>query len=54
MEVALFDLSPLDLVVIALSAFIAGTCSGMTGFGGGLLLPPILAPIIGCSMWCRS
>lgn len=47
MEIALGDLSALDLLVIALSAFVAGTCSGMTGFGGGLLLPPILAPIIG-------
>jgi uncharacterized membrane protein YfcA len=47
MEIALGDLSALDFAVIALSAFVAGTCSGMTGFGGGLLLPPILAPIIG-------
>ena len=44
---ALADLSVLDLAVIAISAFVAGTCSGMTGFGGGLLLPPILAPILG-------
>lgn len=47
MDVALGDLSAFDLLVIAVSAFAAGTCSGMTGFGGGLLLPPILAPIIG-------
>jgi uncharacterized protein len=37
----------LDLGIIALSAFVAGICSGMTGFGGGLLLPPILAPLLG-------
>src|SRR5687768_3648544 len=47
MDIALADLSVLDLAVIATSAFVAGTCSGMTGFGGGLLLPPILATIIG-------
>jgi hypothetical protein len=47
MDIALGDLSALDLLVIAVSALVAGTCSGMTGFGGGLLLPPILAPIIG-------
>ncbi len=47
MEFALSNVSLVDLVVIGAAAFIAGTCSGMTGFGGGLLLPPILAPIIG-------
>ena len=47
MDMALGDLSALDILVIAISAFVAGTCSGMTGFGGGLLLPPVLAPIIG-------
>jgi uncharacterized protein len=47
MDIALGDLSALNFLVIAISAFVAGTCSGMTGFGGGLLLPPILAPIIG-------
>jgi uncharacterized membrane protein YfcA len=47
MDFALGDLSAFHLLVIAASAFAAGTCSGMTGFGGGLLLPPILAPIIG-------
>jgi uncharacterized protein len=46
MVFALSSLSLVDLVIGA-TAFIAGTCSGMTGFGGGLLLPPILAPIIG-------
>jgi uncharacterized membrane protein YfcA len=47
MDIALADLSVLDLAVIAISAFVAGTCSGMTGFGGGLLLPPVLASILG-------
>src|ERR1044071_8563967 len=45
MEFVLGDVSILDLAVVGLAAFVAGTCSGMTGFGGGLLLPPILAPI---------
>jgi uncharacterized protein len=47
MDFALGDVSTLDFVVVGLAAFVAGTCSGMTGFGGGLLLPPILAPILG-------
>lgn len=47
MEFALGDVSTIDLLVVGLAAFVAGTCSGMTGFGGGLLLPPILAPILG-------
>src|SRR5919108_5758005 len=47
MEFALGNASLVDLLVIGAASFIAGTCSGMTGFGGGLLLPPVLAPIIG-------
>jgi uncharacterized membrane protein YfcA len=47
MQFALGDVAAIDFVLIALAAFVAGTCSGMTGFGGGLLLPPVLAPIIG-------
>src|SRR5882724_11420927 len=47
MEFALGDVSILDFVIVGVAAFAAGTCSGMTGFGGGLLLPPILAPILG-------
>jgi len=47
MEFALADMSILDVVIVGVAAFVAGTCSGMTGFGGGLLLPPILAPILG-------
>lgn len=47
MELALGDISLLGFVIVGIAAFVAGTCSGMTGFGGGLLLPPILAPILG-------
>lgn len=47
MDFGLSDVSTLELLLIGVAAFAAGTCSGMTGFGGGLLLPPILAPIIG-------
>lgn len=47
MESILWQLPVIDLLVIAVSAFAAGICSGMTGFGGGLLLPPILAPLLG-------
>jgi uncharacterized membrane protein YfcA len=47
MAFTLGDASIWDFVVIGAAAFVAGTCSGMTGFGGGLLLPPILAPILG-------
>ncbi|HEU4827522.1 MAG TPA: sulfite exporter TauE/SafE family protein, partial [Dongiaceae bacterium] len=47
MAFALGDASIWDFLVIGVAAFAAGTCSGMTGFGGGLLLPPILAPILG-------
>lgn len=47
MPFTVLDVAPLELAIIGLAAFIAGTCSGMTGFGGGLLLPPVLAPIIG-------
>src|SRR5690349_6068131 len=47
MQFALADVAAFDFLVIALAAFVAGTCSGMTGLGGGLLLPPVLAPIIG-------
>lgn len=47
MEFALGNVSLVDLAMIGVATIIAGTCSGMTGFGGGLLLPPVLAPIIG-------
>lgn len=36
-----------ELIAILLAALVAGTLGGMTGFGGGLILPPVLAPIIG-------
>ncbi len=47
MESILWQLPIADLAIIAVAAFIAGISSGMTGFGGGLLLPPILAPLLG-------
>ena len=47
MEFALGSISILDFVIVGVAAFVAGTSGGMTGFGGGLLLPPILAPILG-------
>lgn len=47
MELASHTVSGLDLLIAAVAAFIAGTCSGMSGIGGGLLLPPVLAPILG-------
>src|SRR5689334_14375783 len=47
MDSILWQLPIVDLAIIAVSAFIAGVSSGMTGFGGGLLLPPILAPLLG-------
>jgi len=47
MDFAIAHVSGLDFLIAGVAAFIAGTCSGMTGFGGGLLLPPILAPILG-------
>lgn len=47
MDFAIAHVSGLDLLIAAVAAFIAGTCGGMTGFGGGLLLPPVLAPILG-------
>jgi uncharacterized membrane protein YfcA len=43
----IWDLPFYDLVIIAVSAFVAGISSGMSGFGGGLLLPPVLAPLLG-------
>ena len=47
MESILWQLPIADLAIIAVAAFVAGVSSGMTGFGGGLLLPPILAPLLG-------
>lgn len=41
------DASQVEVLVVALASLLAGSLSGMTGFGGGLLLPPVLAPIIG-------
>ena len=36
-----------EMMAVAVATLLAGALSGMTGFGGGLLLPPVLAPIIG-------
>jgi uncharacterized membrane protein YfcA len=47
MDSILWQLPITDFLIIAVSAFAAGICSGMTGFGGGLLLPPVLAPLLG-------
>lgn len=47
MDLVAAHVSAWDLLLVGLAAFVAGTCSGMTGFGGGLLLPPILAPLLG-------
>ncbi|MBI2255526.1 MAG: sulfite exporter TauE/SafE family protein [Proteobacteria bacterium] len=47
MSSIIWQLPILELAIVAVSAFAAGICSGMTGFGGGLLLPPILAPLLG-------
>lgn len=33
--------------LVALMAFVAGVLGGVTGYGPGLLLPPILLPIVG-------
>lgn len=43
----IWELPFVDLAIIAVSAFVAGISSGMSGFGGGLLLPPVLAPLLG-------
>lgn len=36
-----------ELLAILAAALAAGILGGMTGFGGGLILPPVLVPIIG-------
>ncbi|MCK0206645.1 sulfite exporter TauE/SafE family protein [Starkeya koreensis] len=39
--------TPAQYALVALMAFLAGTLGGVTGYGPGLLLPPILLPIVG-------
>lgn len=36
-----------QLVLVAVSAFLASVVGGITGYGTGLLLPPVLVPLIG-------
>jgi uncharacterized membrane protein YfcA len=47
MAFALADISLLQAVVVAGSAFGAAVVGGMAGYGTGLLLPLVLVPIIG-------
>ncbi len=41
------DVSLLQYALVALTAFAAATIGGITGYGGGLLLPLVLVPIVG-------
>ncbi|QIG48716.1 sulfite exporter TauE/SafE family protein [Nordella sp. HKS 07] len=41
------DVSLPQYALVALAAFIAAIIGGVTGYGTGLLLPPVLVPIIG-------
>jgi uncharacterized membrane protein YfcA len=41
------DVSFLQYGLVALTAFAAATIGGITGYGGGLLLPLVLVPIVG-------
>lgn len=41
------DVTLLDYGLVALVAFIAAIIGGVTGYGTGLLLPPVLVPLIG-------
>lgn len=41
------DVSLLHYALVAMVAFVAGIAGGVTGYGPGLLMPPILLPIIG-------
>lgn len=46
----MFDLGTITLaqyVLVAVTAFAAAVLGGVTGYGTGLLLPPVLVPIIG-------
>ncbi|TGG94278.1 sulfite exporter TauE/SafE family protein [Natronospirillum operosum] len=37
----------LQFILVMLAALLAGLAGGLSGFGGGLILPPVLAPILG-------
>lgn len=41
------SLEPLQLLMVAIAAFGASLVGGVTGYGTGLLLPPVLVPLIG-------
>jgi uncharacterized membrane protein YfcA len=41
------DVSLLQYVLVAATAFLASVVGGVAGYGTGLLLPPVLIPIIG-------
>ena len=41
------DAIPLQYALVAAVAFAASLLGGVTGYGSGLLLPPILVPIVG-------
>jgi uncharacterized membrane protein YfcA len=43
----LSEVSLLQYALVALTAFAAATIGGITGYGGGLLLPLVLVPIVG-------
>jgi uncharacterized membrane protein YfcA len=43
----LADISVLQFALIAVVSFLAGLIGGISGYGTGLLLPPILLPIVG-------
>ena len=47
---ALAGVSPLELVLIAIMAFIASLVGGIAGYGTGVLMPLVLAPIAGPEM----
>ncbi len=40
-------IDPLILAGVALVAFIASVVGGVSGYGAGLILPPVLAPVVG-------
>jgi uncharacterized protein len=40
-------MDPLVLAGVALVAFVASIVGGVSGYGGGLILPPVLAPVVG-------
>lgn len=42
--------TPLDLVILFIAAFLAAGVSGSAGFGGALLLLPVLTALVGASL----